>query len=154
MTVAQELSSIVSAPGYPAHMAAKERSVLLKDVLQKFTAEKEKGASLSGLVAALDNPVGNQIVNAAKAKCAQLEQSLSKCDSLRDLWHECCHGSKNNVADIEDAVRSAPSSEAAREVIKEHDLQELHEAILEMFLDLHFRRKIECMKKGNLRGRP
>lgn len=142
LEVLRDLSMVVFAPAYPNDMEPKDRAVALQRILDKCSSGKGQ-PSAQGLAGALDNPHGAQILQAAQTKLGQLKESMSRCDTLKDLWHGLMHDDSCNIKRCEAAVRSAPSSDAARENVLLKDLVDIRDGLLKTFCLLLWPRPTE-----------
>ena len=136
--VAQDICMVVFAPGYPPHMDAKDRALALAVLLDRCAPENQESKDAHGLAAAMDNPVGKQILKAVKQKLELLEESMGKCSDLKAMWSDIKLGTSSDLKCMEDAVRSAPSPQMAAEIITAKELMDVQESYLKSFIWLHY----------------
>ena len=86
----------------------------------------------------MNNHTGHQILKAAREKCDQLAQPLQRHFLLQQLWKDVRHNAGILKA-AEDAVRMAPSREAAKATIQEDDIFEIRAVIIKSFIDVDYR---------------
>ena len=132
--VAFDLSMVVFAPNFPNNVVAEERCKDLTTIVTLCEAGQD-----SGLSAALNNPKGQQIVKAARAKNDQLASSLERFSLLQRVWQDIkANGGSSGLMAVEDAVKRAPSRDAAKATILEDDLLEIRSSLLTLFKDVHY----------------